>query len=177
MTKRSSKRRLGTYAHKDGRYGSRIAVAGKRLHLGLWRTERLAGLAYDRAVLYFSLNRPLNFPESAGRLGPASPTTLRSEAILETKRQAHKVSPYIGVTHCRQNGRWQARATVRGRPDQHLGYFDDAESAARVRDCAAYAEFGNDAVLNFPRSRRRHSPTCGAGPKRNRRPQRRDKSH
>ena len=37
-----------------------------------------------------------------------------------------------------------------GHPGVTIGYFDDAEEAARQYDAAARILFGPDAVLNFP---------------------------
>lgn len=54
------------------RYSAAITVHGVRYYLGSWPTVRLAAIAADRCALHIGASRPLNFPKTSRRLGPAS---------------------------------------------------------------------------------------------------------
>lgn len=61
----------------------------------------------------------------------------------------HGTSNYVGVSWHVRDQAWVAHLQVDGER-RHLGYFDDEEEAARARDLAAIAHFGEMARLNFP---------------------------
>ncbi len=76
---------------------------------------------------------------------------LRAASVSQNQansRQRPSRQPYRGVERL-PNGNYRARLKRPGQ-SQHLGVFADAESAARARDAAAQAAFGEFAVLNFP---------------------------
>jgi len=77
-------------------------------------------------------------------LRPATPS--QNSANTRTRLS---VSGYRGVTWFARTSRWRAHISVDGK-QRHLGYFDDAAEAARVRDTAALEAFGEFARLNFP---------------------------
>lgn len=70
-------------------------------------------------------------------------------------------SGYRGVVA--RGNRWQASISIKRR-FKSLGYFGDAESAARAYDAAAIAEFGEFAVLNFPPALRLPVDSGGLAP-------------
>lgn len=77
----------------------------------------------------------------------------RSENCINRRKQQRKgreaTSQYMGVKFRR--GRWQAYYKKRSGESECLGYFDTDQEAARARDAGLYAEFGEYAVLNFPK--------------------------
>ena len=62
----------------------------------------------------------------------------------------HNTSGYKGVGFRKDRGKCRAYISIRNRT-KHLGYFDNAEDAARAYDEAACFYFGQFACLNFPR--------------------------
>lgn len=73
---------------------------------------------------------------------------------VRAMRKAPGVSGFRGVRPSRSGKRWYATLNLtrdgsNPQPKVHLGAFDDAESAARAYDAAAFAHFGEFAVLNF----------------------------
>ncbi|SRR6266705_719468 len=62
--------------------------------------------------------------------------------------RTNNTSGYIGVFYNRKNKNWCAQITV-NKKRFHLGYFQDKEKAAKVRDEAAKKYHGEFAVLNF----------------------------
>jgi hypothetical protein len=143
----------------DRPWTAEIRVADRRLSLGCWAGEEEAGLARDRAILFYlgpNPDVPLNFPELAARLGPADVRTLRAEC--ERARKATTSSQYRGVAWANASGAWRARITVRGEL-RHLGLFSDERAAAVAYDDAAAIAFGERAVLNFPPDRRSQCPS------------------
>jgi hypothetical protein len=72
-----------------------------------------------------------------------------SQNKANRKRFTNNTSGYIGVSfHCRRS-KYRAYLQIRGM-NRHLGYFENPEVAAKVRDRAATFYFGEFAVLNFP---------------------------
>lgn len=65
--------------------------------------------------------------------------------------QSTSTTGWIGVSR-RKNGRYLAGIKINGK-SFHLGIFDTAEEAARARDTAAKAHYGEFAGLNFPDER------------------------
>lgn len=61
----------------------------------------------------------------------------------------HGTSKFVGVAWHVRHQSWIARIQVDGE-QLHLGYYDDEVEAARARDLAAIAHFGEMARLNFP---------------------------
>lgn len=68
------------------------------------------------------------------------------------KRRQTNTSGYIGVSYVRRYGCFEAYIHHHGHK-HHLGFFPEAEMAARTRDCVAKLLFGEYARLNFPRGR------------------------
>ncbi len=68
----------------------------------------------------------------------------RESAANRSRRRTSR-EPFVGVRET-ASGKWQARVGTGGR---HLGVFETAEAAARARDEAARAEYGEFATLNF----------------------------
>lgn len=58
-------------------------------------------------------------------------------------------SRFIGVHWAISNRKWRAMIRFGGK-SRHIGMFDSEEDAARARDQAALAAFGDFARLNFP---------------------------
>ena len=75
----------------------------------------------------------------------------RSQNKANRGLQANNPSGFRGVRPWKGGPRWQARIKVAGR-GRHLGYFANAEDAARAYDAAAKEAFGEYARLNFPES-------------------------
>jgi hypothetical protein len=61
----------------------------------------------------------------------------------------NNISGFIGVSWNKKLKKWSAYASYKN-TKIHLGYFNTAEEAAKVRDKAAKELFGKFAVLNFP---------------------------
>jgi len=85
------------------------------------------------------------------------PATDRQNAQNRQRVKSGKSSRFLGVYWHKHRGRWMARiragkiseTTGHSKPIC-LGYFEDEESAARVRDAAARKYFGAFASFNFP---------------------------
>lgn len=58
-------------------------------------------------------------------------------------------SGYKGVCWHKQKHKWRAQVTF-AKKDRHLGFFANAEEAARAYDCAVKELAGEFAQLNFP---------------------------
>jgi AP2 domain len=126
-----------------------VKINGRRIHVGMWRQEREAALARDRAALFFELDVPLNLPLQARRAGPASPKSLLLLAH-KTRKRRDESSPYFGVTWNPARRRWDATICGGDRRVQHIAQFDHAEDAAVAYDRVALRVFGRKAKLNFP---------------------------
>lgn len=69
------------------------------------------------------------------------------------RRRVNNTSGLIGVTWDKKRRKWRALAKTDA-GHRHLGYFDDAVSAAIVRDAFVRDHFGPFAVLNGLQDRR-----------------------
>lgn len=123
---------------------------GKKTHRTLLLHREVMGVDDDRQVIF--------------RDGDAGNCTRDNLVVVDASfrpRQRVKKggsSQYRGVGWNRAKGMWQAYVRVNGKL-RHLGFFPEGqegeERAARAYDEVAKAEFGELAVLNFPRVRRR----------------------
>lgn len=148
-THNSAKPRTNTSGYKGvhlfrqtNRWQVYIAINGKWLHLGYYDDLIIAARVYDAAARrYFGEFARPNFPDQ--------PTTSETEKLLDDALNHQFSSRYIGVSWRPDNQRWRAYVKVNGRL-KSLGNFDTQEEAARARDRAAKAIFGDAVVLNFP---------------------------
>ncbi|HEX8274484.1 MAG TPA: hypothetical protein VF615_17730 [Longimicrobiaceae bacterium] len=123
---------------------------GKKTHRTLLLHREVMGVDDDRQVIF--------------RDGDASNCTRDNlvvvDATFRPRQRAKKggSSQFRGVGWNRAKGMWQAYVRVNGKL-RHLGFFPEGtegeQQAARAYDEVAKAEFGELAVLNFPRTRRR----------------------
>lgn len=110
---------------------------GEPLSLGLFRTERLAAKAYDKALL-FSAAGPAktNFPQGL----------YAREDIEEAGRDLDDAwrpllsSKYTGVYKTRGENSWRAEIEHRA-ARQFIDYYDNEEEAARAADNAVRSTF------------------------------------
>src|SRR5689334_18692283 len=106
------------------KYEAYVTIGGKRIHLGMWDSERDAAVAHDRAALHFDISyAKYNLPATSKKLGAANPNDLRRMARLAAKKKRHS-SEYIGVVLHPSTGRWLAMITW-GRDKQlQIAKFD-----------------------------------------------------
>jgi hypothetical protein len=115
--------------------------------LGNWLTEREAGIAVDRATLFYDVNAKRNFTH---HVPPADAATLRLESRRAFKQRTS--SRYRGVCWIARRQKWQASIRANGHP-RSLGYFADELTAAAAYDAAATRLHGTRAALNFAPNR------------------------
>lgn len=72
----------------------------------------------------------------------------RGENAMNRRRPRTSGGRFKGINRL-PNGKWQAKATLRGR-QLYLGCFESDEDAARAYDAKARELFGEFAALNFP---------------------------
>ena len=115
-------------------------------YLGRWRTQKEALIARDRAVLYFGVDRELDYPEEARRLGPLSPEGLRQ--VVREQVKASTASRFIGVYKRPGASTWYA--LIRDGDDRavNLGVYADEAKAAEAVDQAT--RFFGRPPPNFP---------------------------
>jgi hypothetical protein len=122
--------------------GLHVAVTG-------YKTDKLAAIARDRAVIHYGVDSPVNFPEEARKAGPVDVDTLRRE--VRAKRKRHTTSRYRGVTWQPARSRWTVKISALG-VWHFVGYFKEEREAAEAYDAAAKRYLGAKAArrLNFP---------------------------
>lgn len=103
-----------------------IGVDGKYLHLGSYKDETVAALAYDSAArFYFAEFAGTNFAGTSS----ADAATLRRQARELFKERT--TSRFVGVFFNTRRNKWQAYLKRK-----HLGYFADEASALVARQQA-----------------------------------------
>lgn len=123
---------------------------GRKTHRTLLLHREVMGVSDERQVI-FRDGDPANCTRE---------NLVVVDASFRPRQRAKKggSSQYRGVGWNRAKGMWQAYVRVNGKL-RHLGFFSEGtegeRQAARAYDEAARAEFGDLAVLNFPRVRRR----------------------
>lgn len=130
------------------RYDARIKVNGKYTFLGYFDLPEDAGMAYDRAVLYYfpTETSVLNFPDRISEHDLSVPY----ERKLQKLRPTNKTG-YRGVHE--KYGGFGASIGLGGRQGEkiHLGTFKNSVDAAIAYDKAyIILKGGNKDVLNFP---------------------------
>lgn len=109
-------------------------------------------------VLARKLGRPLLEHEESDHINHDTLDNRRSNLRVATReqnmqnrrKQSNNTSGYKGVSWHKTRSRWQARIAANNK-NYFLGFFDNAEEAARAYDTAAQEFHGEFAVLNFPR--------------------------
>lgn len=84
-----------------------------------FKEEKLAAEYYDKGVIYFKYNRPLNFPEKEAEY--------KKEDLSKLFIKRKKASQYKGVSKMRNF--WQAHHTDKFSKKIHLGTFKDEKEA------------------------------------------------
>jgi hypothetical protein len=136
-------------AHPERPWFFQIKLPKGQFAIGGYKTDALAALAHDRAVLHYRLALPVNFPARAKKVGAADIETLRRE--VQRTRKGGCSSRYRGVAWQPARSRWVV--TIRAKGAVHfVGYFRDELEAARAYDAAARRFLRSAATprLNFP---------------------------
>jgi hypothetical protein len=135
-----------TWKPHAGAWRAQTRYNKEHIFLGYYSTAEEAGMAYDRAVLYYYGDSDvLNFPERKHEHDLSAPYERKYKTLKSTNKTG-----YRGVN---QRGRkFYAGIGVGGRDNQkkiHLGSFDTPEEAARMYD-AYVIENNLPNPLNFP---------------------------
>jgi hypothetical protein len=130
------------------KWAAQITYDGKLHYLGCFEDEEEAARAYDRAARAQHGKKAQRF-----RLQLNLPTK-KEQAAEEAKQQrwvkcGEAGSKYRGLTWYKIKSKWQAQIWYDGK-QRSLGYFEDAEEAAKAYDKAARAHHGKKAEMNFP---------------------------
>jgi hypothetical protein len=124
-------------------YAVRRVIRNGRRGLCLMHREvfRLRGERVPKTVDHKNRN---GLDNRRRNLRPAT----RGQQNMNHSRRPNNKSGYIGVSWYKQLKKWMAYCNVNGKR-KHIGYFDDAEDAARARDKYAKKRHRGFAVLNF----------------------------
>jgi hypothetical protein len=118
---------------------------GNYIHLGYFFTAEEAGMAYDRAILYYYGDTDiLNFPNRKHEHDLSAPYERKYKTLKSTNKTG-----YRGVNQ--RSNKFYAGIGVDG-GKVHLGVFANSEDAARAYD-AYVIENGLPNPLNFPEAR------------------------
>lgn len=144
-TRNTKKRKLSkhsqyigvTFREHAGKWCAKIRANGENVFLGYYDTAEDAGMAYDRAVLFYFPKEDtiLNFPERKNEHDLSSPYERQYKHIKETNtsgyRGVHVWSNKKGLTY-------RASINFGGRHGKkiHLGTYNTAEDAAYAYDLA-----------------------------------------
>lgn len=121
---------------------SSICKDGESIHLGNFRTQRDAAIAYNQAAIqYFGEYANIN------EIPDCDPD---DEPLTKIRPRRGGISSFVGVTN--KGGQWEAFIKQEGRGKENLGTYPIEKFAALVYDAAAIQRYGNDAVrhVNFP---------------------------
>lgn len=111
----------GVILNKQGNWGAHISYNKKTIHLGTYKLEYHAALAYDRAAReYFKKFAYLNFPK------------VTDYSILEPVSKRF-TSQYKGVSYVKRDKRWKADVWINGK-SKHIGYFKSEKEAFQARE-------------------------------------------
>jgi hypothetical protein len=129
------------FKRKFGGFDAGRSVTNGR---GNWTTVRMHQALCPGVREVDHINRnPLD--NQRHNLRPAT----RAQNQANRGANANNSSGFKGVCRDKRGGKWRARMMV-NRHCHHLGFFLDAEEAARAYDKAAKECFGVFACLNFP---------------------------
>lgn len=121
---------------------SRITFDGERRHLGSFKSEHAAALAYNEAAeKLFGDSAKINIIEGEDRIICNPPARVH----LPSKRGDSK---YTGIVWSKSQKAWKARFTFNG-ITYSAGYHNDEIQAAKARDMVAKFIY-SEAYLNFP---------------------------
>lgn len=137
VNKRKSNFKGVRYSTKKDEWQSVITVDKKEKHLGFYKTQEAAALAYNKsAIEHFGSFAHLNvFSEE------------QKATALATFSEQVKSSGYRGVCFHKRSKKWQANIFMNGQT-HHLGYFDSEIEAAKSYNEAAINYKGTRAKLN-----------------------------
>lgn len=130
---------------KNCRFRATIRINGTIKNLGVYKTEKDAAIAYDKAAKkHFGEFARLNFPKTPIKT-PEHTIPVKNQKRL----QARNSSGFMGVSFKKDINKFRARLMVNGK-DIHIGIFDSAELAAHAYDETVKQYLGENAPLNFP---------------------------
>lgn len=124
------------------------------LHHGVWRAKDWAGLSMHRLVVGAEPGQQVDHVNRDGLDNRRANLRLATNGQNRANSRSASASGYKGVYRVPNKGvyrttdKWRAQIRAGGRII-HLGYFGDAETAARAYDAAAREYFGEFARGNF----------------------------
>lgn len=124
-----------TFRKHAKRWAAKLRVYDKSVFLGYFDTAEDAGMAYDRAVLFYFPDEStiLNFPERVSEHDLSKPYERKIKRIKDGN-----TTGFRGVFP-KKSGKFSSSTSYGGREDGvkiHLGTFDTKEEAAWVYDIA-----------------------------------------